>query len=155
MFLAAGQLAPAQRLLSATSTPEFLSLISRGRRYSALSSSCTRCKIACFEVSCTSPARKNSSKIMYTLLKLNTRSSSHTLPKNWSLVAGSPQVNTRGRGGGGGGGGGRALQELDKEMDGLEVHELVVRRILRHGSRLVEGGTKEARAGGRGAPRKV
>jgi len=49
---------------------------------SSLSSSCTRCNIACLLVSCTSPARKNSSRIMYTLLKLNTRSSSHTLPKN-------------------------------------------------------------------------
>jgi len=52
--------------------------------HSSLSSSCTRCRMACFDVSCTSPARKNSSRIMYTLLKLNTRSSSHTLPKNWS-----------------------------------------------------------------------
>ena len=36
-------------------------------------------------------------------------------------------------GGRAGGGRGGALQELDEEMDRLEVHELVVRRILRHG----------------------
>eukprot|EP00966_Prymnesium_polylepis_P113967 2634049-Prymnesium_polylepis.1 len=40
---------------------------------SSLSSSCTRCNIACLLVSCTSPARKNSSRIMQTIM--------HSLPQ--------------------------------------------------------------------------
>ena len=44
----------------------------------------------------------------------------------------STRTYVGGRGAGGGGRGG-ALQELDEEMDGLKVHELVVGRILRHG----------------------
>ena len=36
----------------------------RPRSHSSLSSSCTRCRMACLDVSCTSPARKNSSRIM-------------------------------------------------------------------------------------------
>ena len=41
-----------------TPTPHSLPL------YSSLSSSWTRCRMACLDVSCTSPARKNSSRIM-------------------------------------------------------------------------------------------
>ena len=44
----------------------------------------------------------------------------------------STRTYVGGRGAGGGGRGG-ALQELDEEMDRLEVHELVIGRILRHG----------------------
>ena len=57
------------------------------------------------------------------------------------LIAGSggDHAGESTRGGRAGGGPGGALQELDEEMDGLKVHELVVRRILRHdGPHLVE-----------------
>jgi len=49
--------------------------------YSIFSSNLTRSRISLFEVSSISPASMNSSRMLYTLLKLNTMSSSHTLLK--------------------------------------------------------------------------
>lgn len=76
--------------------PELHTTVIHSKRYmSIFSSSLSLSSITSCEVSCSSPVTMYSSRIAYTLWKLNTRSSSQTLPKYRSSISTKRWMDSR------------------------------------------------------------